>query len=74
MLSRGTREQLMLAMRLALIGCREEKEEPLPLILDDVTVDFDPERTAAVMAELRRFAAADGGGKRQVFFFTCRDL
>lgn len=66
LLSRGTREQLMLAMRLALIEAREAGgAESMPVIFDDIGVNFDPERRAAVIGRLRSFAE-----HRQVFFFT----
>ena len=44
-LSTGTREQLYLAIRLAYAQhyCREN--EPLPLVMDDVLVNFDDERS-----------------------------
>ena len=57
-LSRGTREQLFLALRLALIRALENSSEPLPVILDDVLVNFDPRRRRAVMAGLEKFAEA----------------
>ena len=45
-LSTGTREQLYLAIRLAYVRhyCRDA--EPLPLVMDDVLVNFDDARAA----------------------------
>ena len=40
-MSRGTREQLYLAMRFGLIEEYEARSEPLPIIMDDVFVNFD---------------------------------
>lgn len=65
-LSRGTREQLYLALRLAFIGELGDTGRGLPVLMDDVMVDFDDERkvhVATVIAE----AAAD----RQIVLFTC---
>ena len=64
-LSRGTREELMLAMRLALIECTELDSEPLPVCFDDVGVNFDPERLRRVEA-----AVADFASDRQVIWFS----
>ncbi|MBK1698779.1 AAA family ATPase [Rhodovibrio salinarum] len=65
-LSRGTREQLYLAVRLGLIEEFAQRGTSLPLVLDEVLVNFDPERMAAVAAELARFAE-----DHQVLLFTC---
>jgi uncharacterized protein YhaN len=55
-LSRGTREELMIAMRLALIECTERGAEALPVCFDDVGVNFDRERLARVEAAVAEFA------------------
>jgi uncharacterized protein YhaN len=65
-LSRGTREQLYLAVRLGLIEEFAQRGTSLPLVLDEILVNFDPERMAAVAAELARFAE-----EHQVLLFTC---
>ena len=64
-LSDGTRDQLYLALRLASIEYRLPREEPLPLIVDDVLVNFDDERAGAAMELLGDLAC-----KTQVLFFT----
>ena len=64
-LSRGTREELMLAMRLALIECTERDSEPLPVCFDDVGVNFDPARLARAEAAVAEFAR-----NRQVIWFS----
>lgn len=70
--SRGTREQAYLALRMAL-AAELSVEERLPLILDDVLVNFDDERAAAAARLI-----ADVAAERQVIFLTChqqtRDL
>ena len=62
-LSEGTRDQLFLALRLALLECRTS--EPLPFIGDDLLSSFDESRTLAM---LRLLAAA--GQQRQIILFT----
>lgn len=51
-LSTGTREQLYLAIRLAYVlhYCREA--EPLPIVMDDVLVNFDDSRAAKTLQTL----------------------
>ena len=66
-LSRGTREQLFLAIRLALIEHFSQQGIDLPVILDDILVNFDHERTRAAIEELIHQTSAD----RQILFFTC---
>ena len=68
-LSRGTREQLFLSLRLALANCYARRRAPLPLVLDDVLVNFDAERAKAAAAVLRDFAAAG----HQLLIFTCHE-
>ena len=65
-MSRGTREQLYLSMRLGLIDEYESRSEPLPIIMDDVLVNFDDSRKAKVIATLKRFAES-----RQILVLTC---
>jgi uncharacterized protein YhaN len=72
-LSRSTREQLYLSIRLGLARELAQRGVALPLMLDDVLVNFDSERArrmAAVLATVAR--------EQQVLFVTChaelRDL
>ncbi len=65
-LSRGTAEQLYLALRVGLIGSLGEMGRSLPILMDDVVVNFDPERRAGAASAVRELANA-----RQVIFFTC---
>ncbi|MGB3506792.1 MAG: chromosome segregation protein SMC, partial [Xanthobacteraceae bacterium] len=62
-LSEGTRDQLFLALRLALLEHRSA--EPMPFIGDDLLTSFDEART---LATLRLLAA--GGAHRQIILFT----
>ena len=68
-LSRGTREQLFLSLRLALVSAYARRGATLPLILDDVLVNFDADRAKAAAAVLRDFAAAG----HQLLVFTCHE-
>lgn len=71
-LSRGTQEQLYLALRLAYIRSHAAHAEPLPVIMDDILVNFDPtraERTAKALAGLAAGDAHTPG--HQILFFTC---
>lgn len=65
-LSRGTREQLFMAFRLALIEDFAARLGRLPVLLDDVLVNFDPARADAA---IRCLAALSQ--RCQVVFFTC---
>ncbi len=77
-LSRGTQEQLYLALRLAYIRNHAAHAAALPVIMDDILVNFDPERVrrtaAALLPLVRGFAPQNGGDAlppHQVLFFTC---
>lgn len=64
-LSHGTREQVWLLLRIALARRLVRGGETSPLVLDDVTVHFDAERTSAALEALRDIAR-----ERQVVLFT----
>lgn len=64
-LSRGTAEQLYLAMRFALAG-EYAKTAALPIVMDDIFVNFDAERlqrSLQMVAEVTR--------QHQIILFTC---
>jgi len=65
-MSRGTREQLYLALRFGLIAEYEKRSEPLPLVMDDIFVNFDDDRNNQILDRLREFSE-----KRQVIVLTC---
>lgn len=67
-LSRGTREQVFLALRLALVADLERAGVHLPLIMDDALVNFDDERAKFAADTLVTFAAERG---RQMFVLSC---
>jgi uncharacterized protein YhaN len=66
-MSRGTREQLFLALRLALVSGYAKRGVRMPLVLDDVLVNFDEERTKAAAEVLSDFAQQG----HQMLVFTC---
>jgi len=65
-MSRGTAEQLYLAMRLALVREYSQHVEPLPVIFDDIFVNFDPHRTRRSIEAIR-----DLSKTHQILLFTC---
>ncbi|MCA9212069.1 MAG: AAA family ATPase [Planctomycetales bacterium] len=68
-LSRGTREQVFLSLRMALVANYSRRGARLPLILDDVFVNFDRERAVAAAEAICQFAQQG----HQVLLFTCHE-
>jgi len=66
LLSRGTAEQLYLSMRLALVREYASTTDALPVVFDDVFVNFDPVRTRNTLHAVRELAQT-----HQVLLFTC---
>jgi uncharacterized protein YhaN len=64
-MSEGTCDQLYLALRLASLEKTLLSQEALPLILDDILVNYDDGRAATVLRVLLDFSA-----KTQVLLFT----
>jgi uncharacterized protein YhaN len=64
-MSDGTCDQLYLALRLASIEQRLRDNEPVPLILDDILINFDDDRSRAALNVL-----SDLSKKTQIIFFT----
>lgn len=65
-LSRGTQEQLYLAIRLGLARTLGQRTAFLPMLMDDVLVNADPGRARAVADALAAFARS-----HQVLYLTC---
>ncbi|HEX2844766.1 MAG TPA: AAA family ATPase [Candidatus Limnocylindria bacterium] len=65
-LSRGTAEQLYLALRFGLIEEFAQHAEPLPVVMDDILVNFDADRADRAASSIRDLAA-----RHQVLYFTC---
>ena len=64
--SQGTREQVYLALRLAIVDHLDADEEILPLFMDEVLVNWDAVRRDRALDLLERVSKT-----RQIFFFTC---
>ncbi|MFM7136772.1 MAG: hypothetical protein ACKO1M_06855, partial [Planctomycetota bacterium] len=69
-LSRGTREQVFLALRLALVRDLARHDVTLPIVMDDALVNFDDTRARAAARTIMEFLA-EQGTDRQMLVFTC---
>ncbi|MCG6918294.1 MAG: AAA family ATPase [Deltaproteobacteria bacterium] len=65
-LSRGTAEQLYLSLRFGYIQEFGRRARPLPVVMDDILVNFDPHRARASISAILELA-----DRNQVLFFTC---
>ena len=65
-LSRGTLEQLYLALRLGLMDHLDPEDQTLPMFLDETLVNWDDERLSSGLEVLSTVAE-----RRQVLLFTC---
>jgi uncharacterized protein YhaN len=65
-MSRGTREQVYMSMRLGLIAVYEAGSEPMPIVVDDILANFDDARGQEAIRALIEFS-----GSRQVIALTC---
>ncbi len=66
-LSTGTREQLFVSLRMAMVAMYGRRGIQLPMILDDVLVNFDADRTRTAVEVLHDFSKQG----HQLLFFTC---
>ena len=64
-MSTGSRDQLYLALRLAALQHRSLNGQTMPLIVDDILINFDDERSAATLKVL-----ADLGRSNQLILFS----
>lgn len=64
-MSDGTRDQLFLSLRLAGIELHLKDREPVPLIVDDILVNYDDARALATLKALAQLSQ-----RTQVLFFT----
>ncbi len=67
-LSRGTLDQIYLSLRLGLADHLDSAGDRLPLILDEVLVNWDSRRRRSACSLLSELAAS-----RQIFLFTCHE-
>lgn len=71
-LSRGTREQVFLALRLALIRDLGRHDVSLPVVMDDALVNFDDARARSAARVLVEFIA-EQAADRQMLVLTCHE-
>lgn len=64
-MSAGTRDQLFLALRLATLTVHFETNPPMPVLLDDILVNFDDDRSRATLRVLAALAR-----RTQILLFT----
>ncbi|MCX5758995.1 MAG: hypothetical protein NTU83_10915, partial [Candidatus Hydrogenedentes bacterium] len=67
-LSKGTVDQIYLALRLAMVQCLSEQEESIPMLLDDPFANYDDMRLDQALRLLARLAQTN-----QILLFTCRE-
>jgi len=65
-LSKGTAEQLYLALRFGFIKELGKHSERLPIIFDDILVNFDPTRSMNAGNTIKQLATTN-----QILYFTC---
>ncbi|MFH1350061.1 MAG: AAA family ATPase [Pseudomonadota bacterium] len=65
-LSRGTAEQLFLSLRFGFIREFSKTSESLPIIMDEILVNFDPLRAKAAVKAILELSR-----QNQILFFTC---
>lgn len=67
-LSRGTAEQLYLSIRFGYIRHHAKNSETLPVVMDDILVNFDANRSAQAIQVILELAKT-----HQVLYFTCHN-
>ncbi len=67
-LSKGTVDQIYLALRLAFVQSLNATGEGIPMLLDDPFANYDDGRLAKTMALVSGLV-----GRNQVILFTCRE-
>ncbi len=65
-LSRGTAEQLYLSLRFGFIHEYSKRSESLPIVMDEILVNFDQSRAKATIGAILELSK-----QNQVVFFTC---
>jgi uncharacterized protein YhaN len=65
-LSTGTAQQLYLALRFGLVEHFARQAESLPVVMDDILVNFDPVRAKRAARSIEDLAT-----RHQVLYFTC---
>ncbi len=70
-LSQGTKEQLYLSLRLAYILLASQYKESLPILMDDIFVNFDEQRAKQSAKTLNKIV--EDNKNQQILFFTCHE-
>ncbi len=75
MLSQGAKEQLYLSLRLAHIKNRSLTKRPLPILMDDILVNFDERRVRNTVEVLKLMVQETQGmqNTQQILFYTCHE-
>lgn len=68
-LSRGTAEQLYLSLRFGFISEFSKRSGSLPIIMDEILVNFDTNRAKAAVESI-----VDLSREHQIFYFTCHPM
>lgn len=68
LLSKGTVDQIYLALRLALVQSLSASDESVPMLLDDPFANYDYDRLRRALMLLARLSE-----RMQILLFTCRD-
>lgn len=68
-LSGGTADQVYLALRLAIADQITDPAHPLPLLLDDILIQYDDQRAGAALSMLMSRSVERG---QQILFLTCQ--
>jgi len=68
-LSRGTAEQLYLSLRFGFIKDFNKRAKPLPVIFDDILVNFDPDRFRSACDAIKELTKTN-----QVLYYTCHPI
>lgn len=67
-MSKGTVDQIYLALRLALVRVFSDSSESIPMLLDDPFSNYDDQRLGHALALLQEVSKTN-----QIILFTCRD-
>ncbi len=75
MLSQGAKEQLYLSLRLAHIKNRSLAKRPLPILMDDILVNFDVRRMKNTAEVLRLMVQENLGmqNNQQILYYPCHE-
>ncbi len=71
-MSAGAIDRIYLALRLAATDIIAEKDNPLPLFLDDILTQYDDENCRNALIFLKKYLETSGSVS-QIFFFTCHN-